>query len=215
VIQPLDRKALKPLLLLERGAAKGNRASCSVANLPQGIADREVAVAKSILKGWGSDCIKSDRLKDVTGPGNVVICQSSYENITETCTGFGGKGISAEQVATGCCEEMKAYLEDPEAAPVWEHCADQLLLPLVLAAGGAYRATARALTGSLHFTTNVEIIGMFLGKDLIKYETTDTMAAAGAGAAGASAGAGAAVVAGAASSPSSILVTIKPWSPAA
>ena len=52
---------------------------------------------------------------------------------------------------------MAAYLA--ASAPVGEHLADQLLLPMAVAAGG------RFLTGkpSLHTLTNIGVIQRFLG----------------------------------------------------
>jgi RNA 3'-terminal phosphate cyclase (ATP) len=47
-------------------------------------------------------------------------------------------------------------------APVGEHLADQLLIPLALAGGGSY------VTGqpSLHTTTNIEVIKKFLAVEI-------------------------------------------------
>jgi len=42
---------------------------------------------------------------------------------------------------------------------VGEHLADQLLLPLVLGAGGQFKT----LSPSLHFLTNIQVIEQFLG----------------------------------------------------
>ena len=56
--------------------------------------------------------------------------------MTEVFTGFGEKGVSAEQVAKGAVERARIYLASPVA--VGRHLADQLLLPLALAGGGEF-----------------------------------------------------------------------------
>ncbi|HLM54695.1 MAG TPA: RNA 3'-terminal phosphate cyclase, partial [Pyrinomonadaceae bacterium] len=52
--------------------------------------------------------------------------------------------------------EVRRYME--VGAPVGEHLADQLLIPMALAGGGSY--TTGPLT--LHTTTNIETIKKFL-----------------------------------------------------
>ena len=76
--------------------------------------------------------------------------------MTEVVTSFGQKGVSAERVGRLAAEEAVRYLSAD--VPVGEHLADQLLLPMALAGGGAY------VTGplSLHATTNIETIRRFL-----------------------------------------------------
>lgn len=61
----------------------------------------------------------------------------------------------ASQVASKALE----YLEGE--VPIGTHLADQLLLPLALAGGGAFRS----LEPSSHARTQAEIIRMFLGTE--------------------------------------------------
>jgi RNA 3'-terminal phosphate cyclase (ATP) len=89
-------------------------------------------------------------------PGNVLTLEIESEHLTEVFTGIGERGVRAETVAERAADEARAYLAT--GAPVGEHLADQLLIPLALARGGSYT------TGqpSLHTTTNIEVIKMFL-----------------------------------------------------
>jgi RNA 3'-terminal phosphate cyclase (ATP) len=57
-------------------------------------------------------------------------------------------------------------------APVEEHLADQLLLPLALIGGGTYRAISLS-KHSKHFETNSMIIHMFLGPRIYVSQVTD------------------------------------------
>ena len=78
------------------------------------------------------------------------------EHVTELFTGFGQRGVSAEQVATRAADACRRYLKAD--VPVGEHLADQLLLPLAIAGQGAFRT----LHPSRHTQTHVELISKFL-----------------------------------------------------
>ena len=90
--------------------------------------------------------------------GNVVLARLRFAHITARFSAVGELRKSAEQVATECAKQVRRYLDDD--APVCEHLADQLLLPLALGAGGRFR------TGepSEHARTNAAIIARFLGE---------------------------------------------------
>ena len=90
------------------------------------------------------------------GPGNVFIAELRWDGGSEQVTAFGSRGKRAEKVAEEAAEEVRTFLRS--GAPVGEHLADQLLLPMALAGGGRFR------TGplSLHATTNMEVISKFL-----------------------------------------------------
>ena len=70
------------------------------------------------------------------------------------------RGVRAEAVAQMAAAEAKRYLES--GAPVGEHLADQLLIPMALAAHGSF------VTGPLspHTTTNIDVIRKFLDVDI-------------------------------------------------
>ena len=124
-----------------------------VSRLPRNIGERELAVVAQELE-W-TDL----RVEDVTaasGPGNALIMEVESEHVTEVFTGFGERGVRAETVAWGAVEEVRGYLE--AGVPVGSRLADQLLLPLALAGGGAYRT----LAPTLHTTTNVSVLERFL-----------------------------------------------------
>lgn len=74
-------------------------------------------------------------------------------------TGFGERGLSAERVGVAAADEAAEYLA--AGVPVGRHLADQLLLPMALGGGGAFR-TVRP---SGHTRTHVELLRSFLGAD--------------------------------------------------
>ena len=78
------------------------------------------------------------------------------KHLIELFSHVGERGVRAEQVAEKVCAEAERYLTS--AAPVDEHLADQLLIPMALAGGGSFTTNVV----SLHTTTNIEIIQKFL-----------------------------------------------------
>jgi RNA 3'-terminal phosphate cyclase (ATP) len=145
--------------LLERGQLRRQSARALVVNLPQGIAERELNVIKEQM-GWDKEQLQLEISTNAYSPGNVVTIEIESEQVTEVITGIGERGVRAETVAGRAVEEAQQYLAT--GAPVGEHLADQLLIPLALAGGGSF------LTGapSLHTTTNMEIIKTFLNVDI-------------------------------------------------
>ncbi|MBA3845301.1 MAG: RNA 3'-terminal phosphate cyclase [Planctomycetes bacterium] len=154
-IEPLTKR--EPFSLLERGKSQRRGARCQVANLPITIAEREAVTVKHKLK-WSEDDCRAESIHACDGPGNIVLITLAYEHVTEVVARCGEMRVSAEVVAARAAQDARRYLE--ATAPVGEHLADQLLLPLVLAAGGEFR-TVRP---SEHFTTNAAVIAQFLGE---------------------------------------------------
>lgn len=144
--------------LLSRGTLRGRRARVLVSRLPVEIAQRELRVVAEALDWAAHELIVEEVL--APGPGNVLLLELEFEHVTEIVTAFGARGVRAEQVAQSAVAEVRRYLTSD--APVGEHLADQLLLPLALAAGGTYRVAA--LTA--HTTTNIAVLRRFLDVDL-------------------------------------------------
>jgi len=163
-IQPAGK--LQPLQLLEAGEPRRHLARALVAGLPRNIAEREVKLIARQL-GWEADCLRVETAQDGCGPGNLVTVELEFEALTEVFTGFGEKGITAEAVAEEVVKEARRYLA--AQAPVGEHLADQLMVPLALAGAGAYRTMAL----SRHALTNREIIGLFLDVPIIIEDTSN------------------------------------------
>ena len=150
--------ALKPLDLLTRGQIQARRARALVVKLPPAVGERELGVVAEQL-GWGEragDELRVETSQNAVSPGNVLTLEIESEQLTEVFTGIGERGVRAETVAERAAREARAYLATD--APVGEHLADQLLIPFALAGGGSYT------TGqpSLHTTTNIEVVKMFL-----------------------------------------------------
>lgn len=151
---------LERLDLLERGELLRCGVRTLVANLPRHIAERECAtIARE--SGWDESCFQVEEVASA-GPGNVVMIELEFANITEVFAAVGEKGVKAEAVAARVWGEARAYLES--GVPVDEHLADQLLLPLGLSAWRD-QGCGRYRTGPLsqHAHTHMEVLQMFLG----------------------------------------------------
>jgi RNA 3'-terminal phosphate cyclase (ATP) len=151
-IEPVVR--LNRLDLLERGRVCKCRPTAVVANLPRHIAERELKVLKREL-ALDSAALQIAEVKS-HGPGNILIVEVESANVTEVFTGFGELGVRAEVVAGRLAKEVRRYLEAD--VPVGEHLADQLLLPMALAGGGAFVTFPL----SPHAETNIHVLKEFL-----------------------------------------------------
>lgn len=157
---------LAGLELLERGKLLKKRVRALVANLPKKIAERECHEIRR-LAGWDRACLHAEEVA-ANGCGNVVLVELECEHVTEIFAGFGERGVTAERVAAGVWEETEAYLL--HAAPVGPHLADQLILPLAIAAAQRNPSRFRTTTLTGHSLTHIEIVQRFLP---VKFEVSE------------------------------------------
>ena len=148
------------LTLLERGPIRRRDVRAVVARLPMSIAERECRTIAQAT-GWPPGCFQTLAVDNAGSPGNYVSIELQCESLTELFTGFGKLGTPAEKVARGVLREARRY--ERADVPVGEHLADQLLLPLAVAAF-ADRAPSRFRTGPLtpHAETQIHVIREFL-----------------------------------------------------
>lgn len=147
-------QTLHAVSLLERGQLIRVSAEALVANLSHEIGFRELAFAKKRLSLADEDLHL--RTPEASGPGNVVLLMAQYENANELVTGFGERGLRAEQLVERACTSLQSYLG--ASAPVGEHLADQLLIPLAMAREGCFRTHLL----SAHTRSNMRIVEQFL-----------------------------------------------------
>ena len=157
---------LEPLELNERGQALHHTAHAVICHLSPQIGRRELDVIKKMLE-WEEGCLRLVEMHNAQGSGNVLIAELSFEHIVEIFTGFGERGVPAEQVAQGVVKEIKEYLSVD--APVGKYLADQLLLPLAIAGRGSFRT----LPPTTHTLTSIDVIRKFLAIDIRSQEVTE------------------------------------------
>jgi RNA 3'-terminal phosphate cyclase (ATP) len=156
-------KGFNHINLMQRGALRNAYAESLHAGIPKGVAERELVVLQNAL-GWKDDQMHNRALRANEGPGNALMVTLEYEHITEQFSAYGEKGVSAEQVARSVLQEVREYQKSD--APVGPHLADQLMIPLALAAvyGDKNQATGQYLATELteHTRTNAQVIEQFL-----------------------------------------------------
>lgn len=154
---------LQPLHLDVRGPVTEIDIRSLVVNLPETIAERELATIEKILgKVSTKKVIASD---NSIGQGNVAFIHARSQVVTETFTRIGQRGVRAEKVAGDAADEAQQYLTSNVS--VGEHLADQLLIPMALCGEGSFLTTQP----SLHTTTNIAIIEEFLDVRISSTET--------------------------------------------
>jgi RNA 3'-terminal phosphate cyclase (ATP) len=153
-------KQFARLELMERGKIIAHRVRAMVSRLPRHIAERECKTIRE-KTGWDPACFTVEEVPNSPGPGNAVMIEVEAEHITSIFTAFGQIGVKAEEVAKKALRAAQDYLAAD--APVEEHLADQLIVPLGIGAylgsgGGAFRAQ----TLSSHAATNLETLRRFM-----------------------------------------------------
>ena len=150
---------IAPPVCMQRGEPVEITAHCLHAGLPKGVAERELTVLKAGLNLADSQ-LHNRALRSNEGPGNALMVVLRYTHSCEVLTSYGSKALSAEQVAHDVLRQVRQHQTSP--APVGEYLADQLMIPLALAALqgrlGSYWATGL----SEHAKTNAGVIEKFL-----------------------------------------------------
>ena len=154
-------RQLSHLELLQRGEITARRVRALVAKLPRHIAERECRTIAQET-GWDDSCFAIEEVTRSRGPGNVVMIELEAAHVTEVFTGFGQRGVKAEDVAMQALREAREYLA--AGVPVGSHLADQLMLLLAI---GSYLGTGggafRTMELTPHSTTHLAVIRAFLG----------------------------------------------------
>jgi len=153
------KQPLRPLELLDRGRVVRRAVEARVSSLPLRIARTEIDTVCRAL-GWNADLGRAVSIAEPRGPGNVVVVDVETESATEVFSGFGERGVRAETVGRRLAGQVRRFIDAD--VPVGPHLADQLLLWLALAGGGAFRT----VEPTLHTQTHKDIIGRFLDVDV-------------------------------------------------
>jgi RNA 3'-terminal phosphate cyclase (ATP) len=142
--------------LRERGALLRVRGLSAGSNLPKHIRMRQEAAALQALRSNGVNA-RIDVLEAPSkGQGTVVFLWAEFENAVAGFTSLGERGKPAEQVAEEAADQLVEFLHGTAALD--RHLADQLILPMALAAGPS-RLTTEAVTQ--HLLTNAWVVNQF------------------------------------------------------
>lgn len=158
-------KNIKRLQLLERGELVARSATTFTSKIPMHVSQRELKKVAQKLS-WAQDELIENEV-DAFGPGNLISLKLNYENTVELFDEVAQRGLTAERVAGKAVNNLKRYINSH--AVVSEHLADQLLLPMVLNAGGSFITHAM----SEHVKTNINVINQFIDNAISISEVDD------------------------------------------
>ncbi len=121
------------------------------AAMPSRVLDRE---AEQLRRRLPENSEITIRHVESSGPGNALWIEAGSA-FTSVFSAYGRRGTRAEAVADEAVDAWRTWRA--AGAVVCEQLADQLLLPLVLAGGGAFRTSAP----TRHSTTQVDVLARF------------------------------------------------------
>lgn len=128
--------------------------------LPESIARRQADRATERLAAAGLDAdIGLETWRG--GPGTVVALTLDEAPVPTLFFGLGARGKRAEAVADEAVAQVLDYAAT--AAPVDEHSADQLILPLAFAEGASEYRISRV---TKHLLTNIEVVRKFVPRPI-------------------------------------------------
>jgi RNA 3'-terminal phosphate cyclase (ATP) len=148
-----------PLILTERGALRGVRGLSAVAQLPMQIAERQRDQGLRRLHAMQLPVEPVVALTELPShtPGSVLLLLAEFDHGQACSFALGARGKRAERVADEAAHALAGVLLGN--APVDPWMADQLLLPMALAAGPSSLRTGEV---TLHLITNAQVIEQFL-----------------------------------------------------
>ncbi|MGB7323227.1 MAG: RNA 3'-terminal phosphate cyclase, partial [Rubripirellula sp.] len=155
-----DSPLLRGLSLLKRGKATP-AVTGIVCKLPVSIAERELNVVRRRF-GWSPKSTQVRLVDDASCAGNVLLIELESATCAEMFTGIGAIGVTAEQVARRTGKEAQQFLQAVDV-PVGRHLADQILLPMGLAARFCNQTSEfRTQELTQHSLTQIELLQRFL-----------------------------------------------------
>jgi RNA 3'-phosphate cyclase len=144
--------------------APPRRVTCTsaVAGLPEHILRRQAERARHRLEQLNLEVdVREETWKG--GPGTMLGVELPTAPAPTFLFGLGERGKPAERVADEAVRQVRDYLRaDPLG--VDEHSADQLVLPLALAAGSSWFPVSAI---SSHLLTNTAVIRQFVERDIV------------------------------------------------
>ena len=165
----IDRGAprLNPIQVMDRGPLQQVAGTAVAANLPAHIPQRMVDRARTSLGDLGAPVNILPQRVTAACPGAGIFLVARYENMAASFSAYGRLGKPSEAVADEAVTALREHHASDGAVEL--HLADQLLLPLSLAAGNS---TFTMLRPTSHLRTNAWAIGQFAIADISIEEGT-------------------------------------------
>ncbi len=173
VSQPPDRRIANPagaevipsisyplatINMVQRGELKRLWGISALSNLPAHIGQRQKRQAERLLRERGFTPEIGIVDAPSPGQGTVVFLVAEFENVVAGFTSYGARGKRAEKVSKEACREFIQYYDSGQALD--KHLADQLILPMGLAAGQSGFTICEV---TQHLLTNVGVVEQLMG----------------------------------------------------
>ncbi|MDH3473280.1 MAG: RNA 3'-terminal phosphate cyclase [Rhodospirillales bacterium] len=152
----LAERPLRPVILVERGRLLEVTGRAAAANLPVHIPRRMVERATALLAEQGIQAGIEVEVLQAACAGAGIFLTARYENLRCGFNALGTRGRPAEAVAEDAVTALLAH--ERSGAALDQYLADQVVLPLSLAAGPS-RFTVERITG--HLETNARVVELF------------------------------------------------------
>ncbi len=143
--------------LRQRGELVRVRGVSASSNLPKHIRSRQERSALQALRSNGVNARVDVIDAPSKGQGTLVFLWSTFENGIAGFTSLGERGKPAERVAEEAAQDLLEHLGSDAALD--PYLADQLVLPMALAAGSSQLSTQRV---TQHLLTNAWVVNQFL-----------------------------------------------------
>jgi RNA 3'-terminal phosphate cyclase (ATP) len=127
------------------------------AHIPQRMANR----TRNVLADKGLTAEITPSRERSAGPGAGLVLVAEYERALAGFSSVGERGKPSEKVAEEACLDLLEH--HASGVPVDLHLADQLLLPMALAAGRSEFRTSRV---TQHLLTNAHVIRQFVPAEI-------------------------------------------------
>lgn len=150
------RARLTPLTLCERGPLGRITGRALAANLPEHIPRRMAEHAMALLDRLGVPLAITPQVLNAACAGAGLFLTAEYEHVRCGFSALGTRGKPAEEVAEDAVRALLAHWTCGAALDL--HLADQIVVPLALAAG---RSTVSVERISRHLETNAWVIERF------------------------------------------------------
>lgn len=162
---------LVSLELPERSEILNRKVTAVVSGIPKSVGERECNTIRR-RTGWPEECFHVIEDADPRGSGNVVLIQLDAKELSEVFIGIGKPGTKAEHVARNVLKAARNYIASK--VPVGEFLADQLLLPMGIAASYGQSSCFRTIPLSMHSRTHIDVLQTFLPIDIAVTEREDS-----------------------------------------
>ena len=149
---------LSPITLIAKPEPVRIRGISGVAKLHGRIAERQRDRALERLRGSGLTARIDVEEGEAAGPGSHLFLEADRGGVLAGFSALGERGKPAEQVADEAVDALLEFLQGQYGCD--PHLADQLVVPMALAAGTSRLTTSRV---SRHLLTTVGIVQQILG----------------------------------------------------